>query len=63
MSERALSQALGLAPVRTLAPEERAAAEARNVQWILFFRQAADFQLADWECVPLAEVLAWENQR
>jgi len=61
LPQRGLSQLTRSAPTRTLSAEEKAAAQAHDVQWILFWKHQPDFLLADWELVPLATVLAWEQ--
>lgn len=57
---RGFSKMLPSAPTRTLTPEEREAAATHNVQWILFWNHQPDFNLKDWELVPLEEVLRWD---
>jgi len=59
LKERGLSNMLPSAPTRTLTEEERQAALTHNVQWVLFWDHQPDFNLKDWELVPLEEVLSW----
>jgi hypothetical protein len=51
-----------LAPTRTLSASEIAAAQSRDIQWVLFWSHQADFRLADWELVPLETVLDWNAE-
>lgn len=62
LQERGLSKMLPSAPTRTLTAEERQAAMTHNVQWILFWDHQPDFNLKDWELVPLQEVLSWGTE-
>jgi len=59
LRERGLSKMLPSSPTRTLTPEERQAAITHDVQWILFWDHQPDFNLKDWELVPLDQVLSW----
>lgn len=51
-----------LSPTRTLAPEEIAAAQSRDIQWILYWDHQADFRLVDWELVPLETAMQWTGE-
>lgn len=59
LQKRGLSKMLPSSPTRTLTEEERQAAITHNVQWVLFWDHQPDFNLKDWELVPLDEVLSW----
>jgi hypothetical protein len=62
LAERDFSALEHLAPTRSLAPEEIAAAQARDIQWVLYWSHQADFRLADWELVPLDTALRWSTE-
>lgn len=60
--ERTFSKLTDFAPTRTLTPDEAAAAQTHNVQWILFWSHQPDFHTADWELVPLETALSWGEE-
>jgi hypothetical protein len=62
LRERDFSALTHLAPTRTLSASEIAAAQSRDIQWVLFWSHQADFRLADWELVPLETVLDWNAE-
>jgi len=55
---RALSKVVGSGPARSLSAPERAAIEANEIQWVLFYTMNIDFRLMDWELMSVEDALA-----
>ncbi len=62
LEHRDFSNLTNFTPTRTLSADEIAAAQSRDIQWVLFWNHHSDFRLADWELVPLATVLSWNAE-
>lgn len=59
--QRSLSGIPNRVPTRTLTSEEIAAAQGRDIQWVLFWAHSSNFNTSNWELVALDTVLSWSQ--